>query len=198
MGNLKSINKLLHHLNVDSTITSDPTTIFDADGVILPGVGAFGDAMRHLNEKSLVPVINQLVKDKIPLLGICLGLQLLYSEGFEHGTHKGLDIIPGSIIRFDPQKVDKIPQIGWNSVDIKDINHIFVQNVPNNSFFYFVHSFYGKPRDQSSILGMTTYGEIEFASIVQKDSVIATQFHPEKSGKKGIMLYENFLEYCKR
>ena len=198
MGNLKSIDKLLHHLNVHSTITSNPNTILDADGVILPGVGAFGDAMKHLNEKNLVPVITQLVKDKIPLLGICLGLQMLYTEGFEHGTHKGLDIIPGSVIRFDTQKVNKIPQIGWNSVEIKDSNHFFVQNVPNNSYFYFVHSFYGKPSDESNILGTTTYGEIEFASIVQKDSVIATQFHPEKSGKMGISLYENFIKYCKK
>lgn len=198
MGNLKSINKILDYLKVDSVITNEPKIILDADGVILPGVGAFGDAMKHLNEKNLISVINQLIKDDTPLFGICLGQQLLFSESIEHGSHKGLNIIPGSVIKFDKKNVEKIPQIGWNSVEFQDKAHYLVQGVPDNSFFYFVHSYYGVPTDESSVLGKTTYGEIEFASMIQKGSVVSTQFHPEKSGKKGIMLYENFIKYCRK
>ena len=132
MGNLKSISKLFDYLKVKSVITDDSKTILDADGVILPGVGAFGDAMKNLREKSLIVVINQLVEDKKPLFGICLGQQLLFSESTEHGTNKGLNIIPGPVIKFDEKKVDKVPQIGWNSVDFQDKDHYLIQGIPNN------------------------------------------------------------------
>ena len=179
MGNLKSIYKCLKHLNVEAKITDNPKLITDSDGVILPGVGAFGDAMKHLKEKNLIPIIKQIVKDNTPLFGICLGLHLLYSKGFEMGEYQGLDIIQGEVIIFDKSKVDKIPQIGWNNVEIQNNNHYIIQGIPNNSYFYFVHSFYGVPKNRDNVLGLTKYGDIEFCSIISKDNVIATQFHPE-------------------
>ncbi len=198
MGNLKSIKKLLQYLKVDSVITSDPKIILDSDGVILPGVGAFGDAMKHLDEKNLIPIIHQVVKDGKPLFGICLGQQLLFSKSSEMGEHKGLNLIKGDVIPFDINKVDKIPQIGWNSVSFQNSDHFLVQDVPNDSYFYFVHSFYSVPKDNANILGITQYGDITFSSIVYKDNIIATQFHPEKSSKYGIKMYENFIQFCKK
>ena len=198
MGNLKSIHKCLKHINVDSVITDDPKIILSADGVILPGVGAFGDAMMHLNEKNLTPIIHQVAKEGKPLFGICLGLQLLFSKSYEMGEHEGLNLIDGEVVLFDISKVDKVPQIGWNSVNFLDQNHFLVQNIPNESYYYFVHSFYGTPTDEKNILGLTTYGEIQYCSIIQNKNVIATQFHPEKSSKYGIKMYENFIQFCKK
>lgn len=197
MGNLKSINKLFHHLNIDSKITSNPDIIKKADGVILPGVGAFGDAMKNLRHRKLDNLIKSLAEEGKPLLGVCLGLQLLFSKGFEMGEYEGLDIIQGKVIKFDINKVDKIPHIGWNNVRFKDKDHFLLQDIPNNTYFYFVHSFYAIPEDNATILGTTKYGNKEFASIIQKDNLVATQFHPEKSSKFGIQIYKNFLHYCK-
>ncbi|MHA2009936.1 MAG: imidazole glycerol phosphate synthase subunit HisH [Promethearchaeota archaeon] len=198
MGNLKSISKALHHLNVEGIITSNPKVIRDADGIILPGVGAFGDAMKNLNETNLSVVITDLIKDKKPLFGVCLGQQLLFSKGYEMGQHSGLNIVAGEVLRFDITKVDKVPQIGWNSVKFTNENHFLVQGIPNNSYFYFVHSFYGIPKKDENILGRTKYGEIEFCSVVCNDNVIATQFHPEKSSTFGLKMYENFIHYCRK
>ncbi len=198
MGNLKSIYKCLKHLNIEAKITDNPKLILDSDGVILPGVGAFGDAMMHLKEKNLIPIIKQLIKDNKPLFGVCLGLHLLYSKGYEMGEFEGLDIIQGEVIIFDNSKVDKIPQIGWNNVEFQNDKHFLIQGIPNNSYFYFVHSFYGIPKNKEQVVGLTKYGEIEFCSIVSKDNVFATQFHPEKSSKYGIQIYQNFVDFCKR
>ncbi len=198
MGNLKSIYKCLKHLNVNSTITSDSKIISDADGVILPGVGAFGDAMKHLKENNLIDILYHLAKEGKPLFGICLGLQLLYSKSSEMGNFEGFDLIKGRIISFDIKKVDKIPQIGWNNVDFQDHDHYLVQGIPNNSYFYFVHSFYGVPEKKENILGLTQYGEIKFCSVISKENIVATQFHPEKSSKYGIRMYQNFIDYCRK
>jgi glutamine amidotransferase len=197
MGNLKSIYKVLRHLNVEGIITSNRKEIKDADGVILPGVGAFGDAMKNLNEKDLSTLIIDLVIDKKPLFGVCLGQQMLFSKSSEMGQYKGLNIIEGDVLRFDTSKVDKVPQIGWNSVQFTDETHFLLQGIPNNSYFYFVHSYYGIPKKDENILGKTKYGDTEFCSIVCKENVIATQFHPEKSSNYGIMMYKNFIQYCK-
>lgn len=198
MGNLKSIYKCLKHLNAESIITDDSKTILDADGVILPGVGAFGDAMKHLKLKNLIPVIEQVEQNGTPLFGVCLGQQLLCSKSTEMGEHDGLDLIEGDVIRFDISKVDKIPQIGWNSVNFIDREHFLLQGIPNNSYFYFVHSFYVIARNNENIIGLTQYGNIKYSSIIGKDNIIATQFHPEKSGKHGIKMYENFVDFCKK
>lgn len=198
MGNLKSIDKLLHHLKVESEITSDPSAILDSDGVILPGVGAFGDAMKNLIEKDLLSTIDQLVKEKKPLFGICLGQQLLFSKSYEMGEHVGLNIIKGEVIPFEINKVGKVPQIGWNSVDFQNSDYFLIQNVPNNSYFYFVHSFYTVPENNENIVGLTKYGEIEYSSIISKDNVFATQFHPEKSSIFGIEIFKNFINHCRK
>lgn len=198
MGNLKSIYKCLKHLNVDAIITDESEIILDADGVILPGVGAFGDAMMHLREKNLIPIINQIVAEKIPLFGVCLGQQLIFSKSYEMGEHDGLNLIKGEVILFDKKKVDKIPQIGWNSVEFVKNDHFLVQGIQNNSYFYFVHSFYTVPQNKEHIVGITNYGEIEYCSIVCNDNIFATQFHPEKSSKSGIQIYKNFIEFCKK
>jgi glutamine amidotransferase len=198
MGNLKSIYKLLHYLDIDSTITSDHTKIKNADGVILPGVGAFGDAMKQLRVKGLIPLIKDLVKEGTPLLGICLGHHMLFSHSTEMGNHDGLDIIIGKVTSFDKTKVGKIPQIGWNNVFFLNEDHFLVQGIPNNSYYYFVHSYYATPDKIDSVLGLTKYGETEFCSIVCYDNVVATQFHPEKSGKYGIKMYQNFIHYCRK
>jgi len=198
MGNLKSIYKLLRHLNIDSTITSDHNTIRNADGVILPGVGAFGDAMKQLREKNLFTLIKDLTSEGKPLFGICLGHHLLFSQSVEMGNHEGLDIIQGNVISFDKNLVGKIPQIGWNNVFFLKEDHFIVQGIPNNSYYYFVHSFYAIPTVSSTILGTTKYGETDFCSMVSKDNIITTQFHPEKSGKNGIKMYQNFVHYCRK
>ena len=198
MGNLKSIYKLLHYLNVEGIITSEPKIILDADGVILPGVGAFGDAMINLKQKGLSSIIGDLVKEKKPLFGICLGQQLLFSKSYEMGQHEGLDLIKGEVVAFDRAKVNKVPQIGWNSVKFTDEDHFLIQGIPNNSYFYFVHSFYSVPKNKKDILGLTKYNEVEFCSMISKDNIIATQFHPEKSSKYGIQMYQNFIDYCKK
>lgn len=198
MGNLKSIYKCLKYLNIEAKITDNPKFILDSDGVILPGVGAFGDAMMHLKAKNLITIIKQVVRDNKPLFGICLGLHLLFSKGFEMGEFEGLNIIQGEVILFDKSRVGKIPQIGWNNVEFQNNNHFIIQGIPNNSYFYFVHSFYGVPKNEENILGLTKYGEIQFCSIVCKDNVIATQFHPEKSSRYGIQMYRNFVDFCKK
>ena len=198
MGNLKSIYKLLHHLDIDSIITSDHNIIKNADGMILPGVGAFGDAMKQLCEKGLFTLIKDLVLEGKPLLGICLGHHMLFSQSTEMGQHDGLDIIQGKVISFDKTLVSKIPQIGWNNVFFSNEDHFMVQGIPNNSYYYFVHSYYAIPNENSTILGITKYGETEFCSMVSKDNVISTQFHPEKSGKNGIKMYQNFIQYCRK
>jgi len=198
MGNLKSIYKCLKHLNAESIITDDLKIILDADGVILPGVGAFGDAMKHLKEKNLIPVLNQIVNEKKPLFGICLGQQLLFSRSYEMGEYKGLNLVKGDVIPFEISKVDKVPQIGWNSVQFLNSEHFLVQGIPDHSYFYFVHSFYTVPKNKDQIIGLTKYGEVEYCSIIGKKNIIATQFHPEKSSKFGIHIYKNFINYCRK
>ena len=198
MGNLKSIYKCLKYLDVRSTITSDPKIILNADGVILPGVGAFGDAIKHLKEKKLLDIIYQLINEGKPLFGICLGLQLLFETSSEMGSFRGLNLLKGEVILFDVKKVIKVPHIGWNSVELLNRDHFLIQEIPNNTYFYFVHSFYSVPENEENLLGLTRYGEIEFCSIVSNDNIVATQFHPEKSSRYGIKIYQNFIDFCKK
>ncbi|MBN1214124.1 MAG: imidazole glycerol phosphate synthase subunit HisH [Candidatus Lokiarchaeota archaeon] len=198
MGNLKSIYKLLEYLNIKAVISSDPKEILNANGVILPGVGAFGDAMMQLKKKNLIQVIESLSEDRKPIFGICLGHQLLFSLSEEMGTYQGLDLIKGKVISFNLKNVEKVPQIGWNSVKFELKDHYLIEGIPNNSYFYFVHSYYVCPKDEENILGTTEYGTTKFSSIVFKDNIVGTQFHPEKSSKYGIEMYRNFINYCKK
>ncbi len=184
-GNLMSISKALEHLGASVEVTRNEERILEADAAVLPGVGAFYDAMKEIEH--LRDIIKGL-GDK-PLLGICLGLQLLFTESEEGGRNRGLDIIPGRVVRF--KEGVKIPHMGWNNVTRRKKSEL-LKDIKNGSYFYFVHSFYGIPDDESVVVGETDYGA-RFPSIIQKDMIYATQFHPEKSGKTGLKLLQNFV-----
>ena len=181
-GNLRSISKAIEKLGMKVIITNDPEVIQSADAIILPGVGAFETAIKNL--EGLIPFLKD---TKTPILGICLGMQLFATVSEEGGLHGGLDIIPGRVVRF-PKSVGKIPHMGWNEVDFED--HYLFERIENR-FFYFVHSYYFDTKD--NVIAYTDYG-VRFPSAVAKDNYIGVQFHPEKSGKNGLRLLENFVE----
>ena len=187
-GNLMSISKALEHLGAKVNVTSDEREIQAADAAVLPGVGAFYDAMKEINH--LKNVIKNM-GDR-PLLGICLGLQLLFKESEEGGLYQGLGILNGRVVRFKGEV--KVPHMGWNSVKLIR-NSPLLRGVENESYFYFVHSYYAVPEEDIAT-GVTSYG-LDFPSVIEKDNIYATQFHPEKSGKAGLKLLENFLEMVK-
>jgi len=194
MGNLRSVQKGFERMGHEVVVTNDAKTILDASKVVLPGVGAFPDCMRNLREYGLIDAVHRTIKSGKPFLGICLGLQLLFTESEEFGISKGLDIIKGRVIRFKgPEFADlKIPHMGWNSISIKR-QVPALQDVPNNSYVYFVHSFHVVPEDESVIATTTPYG-IEFVSSIWKDNVFAVQFHPEKSQNLGLSILKRFGE----
>ncbi len=191
-GNLRSVQKALERMGGDAVITSDPALIKEADAVVLPGVGAFGDCLRNLEELGLVnPVLDAITSNK-PFLGICLGLQLLFQESEEFGKTLGLGVIKGRVVKFENMNGLKIPHMGWNS--IKKVSHSPLLNeVENGSYFYFVHSYYVVPEDENLIATKTTYGPVEFTSMIQRNNLWATQFHPEKSQKVGLRVFKNFI-----
>jgi glutamine amidotransferase len=197
MGNLRSVHKAVERVGYDAQVTAEPQEVQNASKIILPGVGAFRDCMHNLEESRLLePVINSIEAGK-PFLGICLGLQLLFEESDEFGLHKGMGILPGKVTRFtedirDPEtdQLYPIPHMGWNTIEITKETPLFA-GIENNSFFYFVHSYYALPKDPKDIAATTPYG-IEFASAVQHDNIHAVQFHPEKSQEVGLQLLRNF------
>src|SRR4029453_13283158 len=192
MGNLRSVHKAFEHLGVKALVTREAKKIADADKVVLPGVGAFKDCMHNLQELKLIdPVVNSIRSGK-PFLGICLGMQLLFTESEEFGRNEGLNLIPGKVVRF-PEKPDlKVPQIGWNQIRRK--KEVFcLKAVPEDSYVYFVHSYYVVPKDPKVIATITDYG-VEFCSSLQKDNIFATQFHPEKSQDVGLQILKAFSE----
>jgi imidazole glycerol-phosphate synthase subunit HisH len=188
-GNLMSISKALEHLGTSVVVTKDEAVIQTADAAVLPGVGAFYDAMKEIEH--LKGIIRGL-GDK-PLLGVCLGLQLLFSESEEGGRNPGLDILGGRVIRF--QGDVKVPHMGWNTVENAGDSKL-LKGIEDNSYFYFVHSYYAVPVDDGIVAGRTDYSA-KFPSIVEKDNIFATQFHPEKSGTVGLKLLGNFVEIVK-
>jgi glutamine amidotransferase len=193
MGNLRSVQKGFERMGREAVVTREPKTILDASKVVLPGVGAFADCMRNLEEFGLIDPVKKCISSGKPFLGICLGLQLLFTEGEEFGVHKGLDIIKGRVIRFNIQDPTlKIPHMGWNSVSIKR-RPPALADVPDNSHFYFVHSYHVVPEDKGVIATTTTYGT-EFVSSVWKDNIFAVQFHPEKSQDLGLSILKRFGE----
>jgi glutamine amidotransferase len=194
MGNLRSVQKGFERMGHEVVVTSDAKTIMDASKVVLPGVGAFPDCMRNLREYGLIDAVHRTIKSGKPFLGICLGLQLLFTESEEFGISKGLDIIRGRVIRFKgPEFADlKIPHMGWNSISIKRQVPALL-DVPDNSQVYFVHSFHVVPEDKSVIATTTSYG-IEFVSSIWKDNIFAVQFHPEKSQSLGLSILKRFGE----
>ena len=187
LGNLGSVKNALDTLHIESTITSNPHHIARANGIIFPGVGAAGEGMKNLKRSGLDEVIREEVTKNKPLLGICLGMQLLFSYSEENNV-ECLDIIQGTVKKF--QINFKVPHIGWNEVRIQDKQNLF-KNIPDKSFFYFVHSYYCEPKNTDIMVGSTNY-QIDFSSAIQKDNVYATQFHPEKSSQAGLQLLKNF------
>ena len=190
-GNVKSVEKAVTALDQNAIVTGNPDEILSAEHVILPGVGAFGDAMKKLNQYGLVDTIQKVIEKKTPFLGICLGLQLLFESSEESPGVDGLGILPGKIVRI-PEKDDlKIPHIGWNSLSYPNQGRLF-QGVPEQSYVYFVHSYYLQADEPEIVKAVTEYGTLIHAS-VEKDNIFACQFHPEKSSEVGMTILKNFL-----
>ena len=189
MGNLRSVEKGFRKVGVDVCVTDRPDVVDKADAVVLPGVGAFKDCMEGLKRLGMVDAVVRALKNGKPYLGICLGLQVLFSESEEFGKCRGLDIFRGRVIRFKGHGL-KIPHMGWNEVNLKQDNPLF-SGIGDRSYFYFVHSYYVVPEDGSIVAATTDYGA-EFTSAVCRDNIFAVQFHPEKSQKAGLKLLENF------
>jgi glutamine amidotransferase len=192
-GNLRSVAIALARLGFDPLVTSQPNAVDNADVVILPGVGAAADTMSNLAQRRLVEPIREYIASGRPFLGICMGLQVLFSLSEEGGEHPCLGILPGRVRRL-PDGL-KVPQMGWNRVRQRSSHPVF-DGIPDGEFFYFVHSYYAQPEDPSVVIGETDYG-VTFPAIVAKDNIVATQFHPEKSAESGLRLYENFLRMAK-
>lgn len=191
-GNIRSVEKALVRLGQDVKITGDPEEILSADKVILPGVGAFGDAMAQIRSRGLEEVIHRAVERNTPFLGICLGLQLLFEHSGEAPGVEGLGILKGDILRIPEADGLKIPHMGWNSLHLENNGRLF-QGVPENSYVYFVHSFYLKAEDETIVKASTEYGTHIHAS-VEQGNVFACQFHPEKSSEVGLKILKNFVE----
>jgi imidazole glycerol-phosphate synthase subunit HisH len=199
LGNLFSIKQACSFVGIKSIITNSKKDIIDSNAIILPGVGAYEDAMSNLHRLDLVSVLQDIAKGSKPLIGICLGLQLLMSESYEYGCHKGLNIIEGSVVKLDSPKEDgrilKVPHIGWNGIlkptTDMEWDQTLLDCIDHGEHMYFVHSYIIKPQDKHVILSTSLYGNIQFCSSIQLKNISAFQFHPEKSGYKGIIIYKN-------
>lgn len=197
MGNLRSVQKGFEKVGSEAVITDDPQVLLRAERVVLPGVGAFRDCMHNLEQGGFVEPILKIITEGRPFLGICVGMQLLFTDSVEFGLYSGLNIIPGHVLRF-PDRMTvageklKVPQMGWNQLSFKRRPPAF-KGIDDGSNVYFVHSYYVKPDDSSVIATTTDYG-IEFCSAVWKDNIVATQFHPEKSQAIGLQILKNFAE----
>ena len=194
MGNLRSVEKGFQKVGIDAMVTSSPQVIDDAEAVVLPGVGAFRDCVRNLTDLSLTEAIVRSIQKGKPYLGICLGLQVLFSESEEFGTCKGLDVFRGKVIRFGSGM--KVPHMGWNTVTLTNRPPLF-NGIEDNAYFYFVHSYYVVPEDKSIIAGTTDYNG-SFTSMIWKDNVVATQFHPEKSQGLGLRILQGFGNFIRK
>ena len=193
-GNMKSVEKALQLLGQETVVTRGPDEIYRADGVILPGVGSFGDAMENLHRFGLVEVIRRVTEQGTPFLGICLGLQLLFESSEESPGVEGLGLLPGKILRIPAGEGRKIPHMGWNDITFPHPGRLFA-GVAEHSYVYFVHSYYLKAEDPSIVTAVTRYGTGIHAS-VEKGNVFACQFHPEKSSDVGLQILKNFAAIC--
>lgn len=191
-GNIRSVEKAVQSLGHEAVITRDPEVILTAEHVILPGVGSFGDAMEKLEKYGLTNVVKKAALSGTPFLGICLGEQLLFEESDETPGIKGLGLLKGKVLKFDARKGLKIPQIGWNSLNLKNNGRLF-RDIPNGSYVYFVHSYYVKAEDEAIVTAECDYANTAHAS-VERGNLFACQFHPEKSGKTGLKILNNFLD----
>lgn len=188
-GNLRSVARAVTHAGYEPSVTADPHDVASADAVILPGVGAAADTMRNLRQHEMVEPVRDYIASGRPFFGVCMGQQALLSVSEEGGEHHCLDIISGRVKKLPAGQ--KVPHMGWNQVRQKSEHPIF-DGIPDDSNFYFVHSYYPEPADPSVIVGETDYG-VTFASVLARDNIVATQFHPEKSGEMGLKMYANFL-----
>jgi len=194
-GNLTSVKLAFETLAIEAVITDSPEVILNADRVVFPGVGAAGAAMQNLHSLNLAETIRSVVRNKTPFLGICLGTQIIFEHSEEDNGVDCIGIIPGDVKRFTPtDPYDKVPHMGWNRVQQAKAHPIF-EGISDNSEFYFVHSFYPVPSDQDWVIGTTDYADTTFASAVSRENLVATQFHPEKSGKIGLQLLKNFCNW---
>ncbi len=189
-GNIKSVEKALAHLGEECITTRVPDEIYTADKIILPGVGAFGDAMKKLEDSGLADVIKTAALNGTPLLGICLGLQLMFESSSEAEGVSGLGILKGKILAIPPKEGYKIPHMGWNSISIKSDSRLF-KDIPQNSYVYFVHSYYLKAESEEDVAASTEY-IVHIHAAVEHDNIFACQFHPEKSGDTGLKILKNF------
>ncbi|MBK3332241.1 imidazole glycerol phosphate synthase subunit HisH [Persephonella atlantica] len=196
MGNLRSVAKALEKVGLEVKVSSKPEEIKNAKGIVVPGVGAFGDAMHNLDRLNLLQPVLSAINEGKPYLGICLGLQILFEYGYEFGEHEGLGVLKGKVVRFENREGYKVPHMGWNQVWIKQKEGLF-SGIKDGEYYYFVHSFYAVPQDEKDTASITDY-IVNFCSAVQKDNIWAVQFHPEKSQKAGLKLLENFKNFVKR
>lgn len=192
-GNLKSVNHALNDLGFQTEITDNPKKLYEADALVLPGVGAFKDAMDQLHALNFIDSIKENVQAGKPILGICLGLQLFYEKSYEHGEWTGLGLLEGEVVRFDQQL--KVPHMGWNQL-VEGTNSCFHEVLQKNEYVYFVHSYYVKPKNVDEVLYWTDYG-VKVPAIVKKENIIGMQFHAEKSGDTGKKLLKVFGELIK-
>lgn len=197
MGNLFSVKQACEFVGLRTTVTSDPDDILKASGLILPGVGAFGDAMKALTELDLVRPIHDYIQSGKPFMGICLGMQLLFSESAEFGSNAGLGVIPGGVVRF-PAGHEKVPEVGWNGIDLpawagRDLwDTTPLKGISPGEQMYFVHSFYCAPQDEKIVLSKTRYAGVDYCSSIQYRNICAFQFHPEKSAHAGLKIYRDW------
>lgn len=192
MGNLRSVQKAFEKLGVAARIVTQPAEIKAADRLVLPGVGAFRDAIHELQHKDLIASIQAHIQADKPFLGICLGLQMLLEISYEDGEWPGLGVIPGKVIRFPEHPDLKVPHMGWNQLEVIGEPRLLA-DIPRDAYFYFVHSYFVQPRDESVIAAKTDYGQ-RFVSMIARGNLFATQFHPEKSQAVGLKLLKNFAE----
>lgn len=192
MGNLRSVQKAIEKMGGKAVISSDLTVIKNAQKLILPGVGAFGKAMENLQKMGLIDIVKNKVKEKTPLLGICLGYQILFEKGFEKGEHKGLGLIAGQIELLKTSKDLKVPHMGWNQIKVQNKNSKLFKNISNKEYFYFVHSYYSTKVSKEVCAATVDYGS-EFVCGIEKENLFGVQFHPEKSADAGLKIIKNFI-----
>ena len=191
-GNLRSVSRAVAHVGYEPRVTQDPHEAAAAEALIVPGVGAAADTMRNLREHGMVEPVREFIASGRPFLGVCMGQQALLSVSEEGGEHECLGIIPGRVKKLPGGQ--KVPHMGWNQVRQRTQHPIF-DDIPDDSYFYFVHSYYPQPDDPAVVIGETDYG-VTFASVLARDNIVATQFHPEKSGEVGLRMYANFLRWA--
>ena len=196
MGNLKNVYNALKYLNIPSKISNEISEIKNADKLILPGVGAFNKAMYNLNDMGLTDAIKNKVNGGTPLLGICLGMQMIFQKGYENGECDGLGFIDGEVKLLEPKEKAKIPHIGWNRLEYNSKNDL-IKGLDENSFVYYVHSYAATNVKDENLIGFSNYGGIKVPSIVCNDNIYGTQFHPEKSGEVGLRILKKFGEVIK-